>query len=53
MKRCCYTCGSTDFERRIIEEPLYDGGEFLGTVRVRAWVCRQCGDSYLPHKTAV
>jgi len=34
-----------------LEEPIFDGEEFLGTVKVTAWVCLQCGDSYLPHKT--
>lgn len=51
MKRRCYTCGGTKFERRPLEEPIFDGEEFLGTVKVTAWVCLQCGDSYLPHKT--
>jgi len=50
MKRRCYFCGSTNLARRIVDEPIFDGDELVGSVRVVAYVCLQCGESYLPHQ---
>ncbi|MEJ7613969.1 YgiT-type zinc finger protein [Fervidibacter sacchari] len=51
MKRRCYFCGSTNLVRRIVNEPIFDGDELLGIVKVVAYVCLQCGESYLPHSS--
>jgi hypothetical protein len=48
MKRKCCLCGSTNLARRIVDEPIFDGDELVGSVRVIAYVCLQCGGSYLP-----
>jgi len=51
MKRRCYSCGGINLVRRILDELVFDGDELLGIVKVAAYVCSQCGDSYLPHSS--
>lgn len=43
----CVRCGSNDLEDRDVEK-LVRGGDDVATLRVRATVCRHCGERYLP-----
>ena len=43
----CARCGSNDLEDRDVEK-LVRGGDDVAALRVRATVCRHCGERYLP-----
>lgn len=43
----CVRCGSRDLEDRDVEK-LVRGGDDVAALRVRATVCRRCGERYLP-----
>jgi len=43
----CVRCGSNDLEDRDVEK-LVRGGDNVAALRVRATVCRHCGERYLP-----
>lgn len=42
----CARCGSSDLEDKEIEK-LIRGGDDVAALRVRATVCRHCGERYL------
>jgi YgiT-type zinc finger domain-containing protein len=46
----CARCGSNDLEDRDIEK-LVRGGDDVAALRVRATICRHCGERYFPEGT--